>query len=64
MCSRRGRGGGRGGNAGGCGWRGAVLYGGYLKDILARSERVEAGPAMKLGKARARAPKREREAAE
>jgi excinuclease ABC subunit A len=36
----------------------------YLKDILARSERVESGPAMKLGKARARAPKREREAAE
>jgi len=36
----------------------------YLKDILARSERVESGPAMKLGKARAKAPKREREAAE
>jgi len=36
----------------------------YLKDILARSERVEAAPAMKLGKARAKAPKREREAAE
>jgi excinuclease ABC subunit A len=36
----------------------------YLKDILAKSERVEAGPAMKLTKARARAPKREREAAE
>ena len=36
----------------------------YLQDILARSERVEAGPAMKLGKAKARAPKREREAAE
>jgi excinuclease ABC subunit A len=35
----------------------------YLKDILARSERV-AVPAMKLGKARAKAPKREREAAE
>jgi excinuclease ABC subunit A len=34
----------------------------YLKDILARSERVESGPAMKLGKVRA--PKREREAAE
>ena len=33
----------------------------YLKDILARSERVESGPAMKLGKARNRAPKRERE---
>jgi len=36
----------------------------YLKDILARSERVEAAPAMKLGKARAKVPKREREAAE
>ena len=36
----------------------------YLKDILARSERVEAAPAMKLGKPRAKAPKREREAAE
>ncbi len=34
----------------------------YLKDILARSERVAAVPAMKLGKAKA--PKREREAAE
>jgi excinuclease ABC subunit A len=36
----------------------------YLKDILARSERVESGPAMKLGRGKARAPKREREAAE
>jgi hypothetical protein len=36
----------------------------YLKDILARSGRVEAAPAMKLGKAKAKAPKREREAAE
>jgi excinuclease ABC subunit A len=36
----------------------------YLKDILARSERVEAAPAMKRGKAKAKAPKREREAAE
>jgi hypothetical protein len=36
----------------------------YLKDILARSERVESASAMKLGKARAKAPKREREAAE
>jgi excinuclease ABC subunit A len=36
----------------------------YLKDILARSERVEAGPAMELGKARAKAPKLEREAAD
>ncbi len=36
----------------------------YLKDILARSERVESGPAMKLGRTRAKAPKREKEAAE
>ncbi len=36
----------------------------YLADILTKSERAEAGPAMKLGKARARVPKREREAAE
>jgi hypothetical protein len=36
----------------------------YLKDILARSERVEAGPAMKLGRARAKVAKREREVAE
>jgi excinuclease ABC subunit A len=27
----------------------------YLKDILARSERVESAPAMKLGRARAKA---------
>jgi excinuclease ABC subunit A len=36
----------------------------YLKDILARSERVEAAPAMKLTKNRARFPKREQEPAE
>jgi excinuclease ABC subunit A len=36
----------------------------YLAEILARSERVEAGPAIKLSKARTRVSKREREAAE
>ena len=36
----------------------------YLAGILARSERAESGPAMKLTKPRTRAPKREREAAE
>jgi len=36
----------------------------YLNDILAPSDRVEAGSAIKLGKARAKAPKRERRAAE
>ena len=36
----------------------------YLAEILARSERVESGPAIKLTKARARVSKREREAAE
>jgi excinuclease ABC subunit A len=35
----------------------------YLKDILARSERVASGPAMKLAKPKART-KREREPAE
>lgn len=36
----------------------------YLKDVLAKSERVGSDRAIKLGKAKARAPKREREAAE
>ncbi|MGQ0661964.1 excinuclease ABC subunit UvrA [Sphingosinicella sp.] len=36
----------------------------YLAEILARSERVESGPAIKLAKGRARVSKREREAAE
>jgi excinuclease ABC subunit A len=38
--------------------------GAYLKDILARSKRTPSWPAMKLVKVRAKAPKREREAAE
>jgi hypothetical protein len=33
-------------------------------EILARSERVDSGPAIKLAKGRARVSKREREAAE
>ena len=36
----------------------------YLADVLAKSERAESGPAIKLGKTRARVSKREREAAE
>jgi hypothetical protein len=36
----------------------------YLAEILARSERVEAGPAIKLAKPRSRVLKREREAVE
>lgn len=36
----------------------------YLAEVLAKSERVESGPAMKLTKARSRVSKREREAAE
>ncbi len=36
----------------------------YLRDILARSERASLEPAMKLARTRARAPKREREAAD
>ncbi|MGE3395722.1 MAG: ATP-binding cassette domain-containing protein, partial [Sphingomonas sp.] len=36
----------------------------YLAEILARSERVETGPAIKLSKGRVRVSKREREAAE
>jgi excinuclease ABC subunit A len=36
----------------------------YLAEILARSERVESGPAIKLEKTRTRVSKREREAAE
>ena len=36
----------------------------YLADVLAKSERAESSPTMKLTKSRTRAPKREREAAE
>jgi excinuclease ABC subunit A len=36
----------------------------YLKEILAKSERIETGPAMKLARPRSRVSKREREAAE
>jgi len=36
----------------------------YLKETLAKSERVKSGPAMNFAKAKARASKREREAAE
>jgi hypothetical protein len=36
----------------------------YLAEVLAKSERVESGPAMKLAKPRSRVSKREREAAE
>jgi excinuclease ABC subunit A len=38
--------------------------GGYLAELLAKSVRADHGPAMKLAKARSRAAKREREAAE
>jgi hypothetical protein len=36
----------------------------YLKETLARSERVESGPAIKFAKGKTRASKRERETAE
>jgi hypothetical protein len=36
----------------------------YLKDVRARSKQVESSSAMKLGKVKARALKREREAVE